>query len=159
MPVQLDDLVTLLGQQGLRHHVDVDQGVIRVVFTTETYHNLRGERLAIVTLSTPDEGRILRGTIERAFEPRDDVPRACALLCEMAAATPLVGVEYDRDCDNLRIVAECGVEDSRPTARQIVSLVGRLVDAAEVWFAARLLADSRPAGSACRRPGREQDAA
>lgn len=159
MALNLDELTTLLGQQGLRHHVDGEQEVIRVVFATETYHNLRGERLAIVTLSTPDKGRILRGTIERAFAPGADVPRACELLCEMAAVTPLVGLEYDRDCDNLRIVAECGVEDSRPTARQVVSLVGRLVDAAEVWFAARLLAESRMAGAASRRPGREQDAA
>jgi hypothetical protein len=155
MAVRLDDVAAALRQGGLRHHVDADQGVIRVIFVTETYRNLRDERLAIVTLSTPEEGRIVRGTIERAFAAGDDASQVCARLCRMAADTPLVGVEYDRDGDNLRLVVESCVEDARPTSRQVLSMIGRLVEAADVWFAAGGLKDA----SFLLESERQQDAA
>lgn len=159
MAAHLEEISALLRQRGLQHHVDADQALIRVVFTTETYRNMRNERLAIVTLSTPDAGRLLRGTIERAFPPGGDAGRDCELLCRMAADTPLVGVEYDRDTENLRMVVESCVEDSRPTTRQVLSMVGRLVEAAEIWFTARQLAGVSAGTAAQPHGGREQGAA
>lgn len=119
MAVGIDDLAALLGACGMRHHVDAEQGVIRVVFVTETYRNLRDERLAIVTLATPEEGRIVRGTIEWAFACGGDAPRACEQFCRMAADTPLVGVEYDADGDNVRMVVESCLEDATATSQQV----------------------------------------
>lgn len=150
---RIEEMAAMLRRHGLRHHVDVELQAIRVVCVTETYRNLRDERIAIVTLSAPEEGRLLRGTIERAFAAGDDASRVCERLCRMAADTPLVGVEYDADLDNLRLVIETFLADARPTPQQVLTMIGCLVDAAEIWFAAGLLATDG------RRGGHKADAA
>lgn len=159
LAARIEDLATLLGACGMRHHADAEQGVIRVVFVTETYRNLRDEQLAIVTLATPEEGRIVRGTIEWAFACGGDAPRACEQFCRMAADTPLVGVEYDPDGDNLRMVVESCLEDAAATSQQVLSMLGRLVSAAEIWFTAARLMDLPAGTTADSRGRREQDAA
>lgn len=159
MALRIEDLAGLLGQCGMRHHVDAEQGVIRVVFVTETYRNLRDERLAIVTLATSEEGRLVRGTIERAFACGSDAERACAVFCRMAADTPLVGVEYDPDGDNLRMVVESCLEDASATSQQVLAMLGRLVSAAETWFTAGRLADLPSGAAVDPRDRHEQGAA
>ena len=55
MPTSLSECAQALSAEGVRHHVDVEQQAIRVAFLTRHYRNLRGERLAIVRIETPDE--------------------------------------------------------------------------------------------------------
>jgi len=94
------------------------------------YRNLRGERLAI---ETPDEGHRCRVSIDRAFAAGADPAAVCVRLCRLAADTPLIGVEFDAEREDLRMVAEMPVEDGAVTRLQLLSLVDRLVEAAEVW--------------------------
>jgi hypothetical protein len=51
----------------------------------------------------------------------------------MAADTPLVGVEYDESMESIRMVIEAVVEDGELTRLQLLSMVDRLVEAAEAW--------------------------
>jgi hypothetical protein len=130
----------------VRHHVDREQGAIRVVFVTRNYHNLRGERLAIVRIDTPDAGHRCRVVIERAFPVGGEADVTCGRLCRLAAATPLVGVEFDADGEDLRLVAEMPVEDGTLTPLQLLSMVDRLVEAAEAWHAVLLAAADTASG-------------
>ena len=135
----------ILSKERVRHHVDVEQNVIRMVFVTRHYRNLRGEKLVIAQISAPDDGRRCRVTIERAFAAGADAAATCLALCRAASDTPLVGVEFDAECENLRLVAETVVEDGVLTRRQLLSMVDSVVEAAEVWQAAAVGADGRAA--------------
>ena len=143
MPTSVSQCAQALADEGVRHHVDHEQQAIRVAFVTRHYRNLRGERLAIVRIETPDGGHRCRVSIERAFAPGPDADAACGLLCRLAADTPLLGVEFDADHEDLRIVAEMPVEDGTLSRLQLLSMVDRLVEAAEVWHCALA---ARPAG-------------
>jgi hypothetical protein len=116
--------------------VDDEEGVIRIVFVTRSYRNLRDERLAIVRLETPDNGCRCRATIERAFACAGSIQTTCVALAGLAAATPLVHAEYDADFENLRLVVETVVEDGSLTRLQVMSMIDRLVEAAEAWHTA-----------------------
>ncbi len=133
MPMTLSRCAAILKQDGVRHHVDTADGTIRAVFVTRHYRNPRGERLAIVQLDTPDDGYRCRAVIQRAFAPGPDVAATCLALCKMAADTPLVGVEYDESMESIRMVIEAVVEDGELTRLQLLSMVDRLVEAAEAW--------------------------
>lgn len=143
MPMSLTDCAKLLTSSGVRHHIDAADAAIRVVFITCHYTNPRGERLAIVRIETPDGGRRLRASIARAFPIEGDPAAACLTFCRMAADTPLVGVEYDAEADDLRLVTEQVVADGRLTKRQLVSTIDRLVEAAEAWHVATRAADRK----------------
>lgn len=137
MPTSLSECAQALVAEGVRHHVDVEEQAIRVVFLTSHYRNLRGERLAIVRIEAPDEGHRCRVSLERAFAPGDDPNVTCARYCRLAAAMPLVGVEFDVDRGNVRLVTEMPVEDGSLTRLQLLTMVDRIVEAAEAWhFAA-----------------------
>lgn len=136
MAFSLDCCAEILSKERVRHHVDVDEDVIRVVFVTRHYRNLRGERLAIAQISMPDDGRRCRVTLERAFAPGSDAAATCLALCRAAAATPLVGVEFDAECDNVRMVVETVVEDAGLTRLQLLWMIDSIIDAAEIWQAA-----------------------
>ena len=140
-PFRLSHCAEILSKERVRHHVDVEHNVIRVVFVTRHYRNLRGEKLAIAQIAAPDDGRRCRVTIERAFAAGPDAAATCLALCRAAADTPLVGIEFDADCENLRMVAETAVEDGGLTRRQLLSMVNSVVDAAEAWQAAAVGAD------------------
>jgi hypothetical protein len=120
MAVSLQQCAEFLAAARIKHHDDVEQGVIRVVRLTQRYQNLRDEKLAILQITTPDEGRRCRVTIERAFAVGPDAAATCRELCRAAADTPLVGVEFDVDYDTLRMVVEVVVEDGELTQRQLV---------------------------------------
>lgn len=135
MPTSVSQCAQMLSAEGVRHHVDVEQDVIRVVFVTRGYRNLRGERLAIVRIDTPDDGFRCRVVIERAFPVGDDAAATCLRYAELAAETPLIGFEYRADVEDLRLVAEVPVEDGMLTPLQLLSLVDRIVEAAELWYA------------------------
>lgn len=135
MAANLSCCAQLLSQTRVRHHLDVEQSLIRMVFVTQHYRNLRGEKLAIAQIATLDDGRRCRVTIERAFAPGPNAAATCLALCKAAANTPLVGVEFDADCENLRLVVETVVEDGGLTGRQLLSMVDSLVEAAEAWQA------------------------
>lgn len=146
MPISLSCCAEFLASEGVRHHVDAEQGAIRVVFVTRQYRNARGEHLAIVRLDTPDEGYRCRVTIDRAFAVADDSAAIIPRLCQLAAETPLVGVEFDAEAGNLRMVVETAVEDGTLTGLQLLSMVDRIVEAAEAWheaLAAAATADDR----------------
>lgn len=133
MPTSIADCAQLLSQQGLRHHVDRDEAVIRLVFVTRQYRNLRGEKLIVMSIETPDEGHRVRLSISRAFASTHD-PAAVALgACRLAADTPLVAVEFDPDSDDLRMVVEAAVEDGSLAPLQLMAMIDRLVEAAETW--------------------------
>lgn len=136
MPMSLSCCATILSRDGVRYHVDAEEGTIRAVFVTRQYRNPRGERLAIVRIETPDDGYRCRVAIERAFAVGPDAAATCLTLCRMAADTPLVGIEYDEPEEDLRMVIEAVVEDGELTRLQLLSMVDRLVEAAEVWHVA-----------------------
>jgi hypothetical protein len=133
MPTNLSQISTLLTKDGVRHHVDAEQQVIRAVFVTRCYKNLRGERLLVVHIETPDDGCRCRVSIPRAFAVTGDVAAICTVLCRLAADTPLVAAEFDADFEDLRMVVEMVVEDGSLTALQLLSMIDRLVEAAEAW--------------------------
>ena len=136
MPLTIDQCARLLSEARVRHHVDADQAVVRLVFVTRQYRNLRGERLAIAQIALPDGGRRCRVTLERAFVVDSGLAEACLACCRAAADTPLVGVECDPECENLRLVVEAAVEDGQLTRRQLLAMVDALIEAAEIWHAA-----------------------
>lgn len=136
MPLTLEQCARLLSEARVRHHVDAEEAVVRLVFVTRQYQNLRGERLAIAQIALPDAGRRCRVTLERAFAVGSDLAADCLALCRAAAATPLVGVECDPECENLRLVVEAAVEDGKLTRRQLLSMVDALIEAAEIWHLA-----------------------
>ncbi len=159
MPMSLFQCGGILTRDGVRHHVDADDGAIRAVFVTRQYRNLRGERLAIVRIETPDEGYRCRVSIDRAFAIGPDPSATCRALCRMAADTPLVGIEYDEPAESLRIVIETVIEDGDLTRLQLLAMVDRLVEAAEVWHVA-LNATAPPlARGGQGRPRAKRDAA
>jgi hypothetical protein len=117
----------------VRHHVDVEQGVIRVLWITRDYLSLRQENLAILQITAPDDGQRCRVTLERAFAVGRDPAATCLELCRAAADTPGVGIEFDAGVDNLRMVVEAAVEDGELTQRQLAVMIGSLAEAAERW--------------------------
>ena len=133
MPIGLKECSQMLAAEAVRHHVDEEDQVIRITFVTRTYCNLRGEKLAIVRLETPDDGHRCRVSIERAFACDGDIAATCMLVACLAADAPLVHAEYDADFENLRMVVETVVEDGAITPLQLMSMIDRLVEAAEVW--------------------------
>lgn len=133
MPTSIAECARLLSQQGLRHHVDADEAVIRLVFVTRQYRNRRDEKLAVLSLTTPDEGGRVRICLARAFEPGRDPAALCLAACRLAADAPLVSVEFDTDGEDLRLVVEAAVEDGALTPLQVMSMIDRLVEAAETW--------------------------
>jgi hypothetical protein len=133
MPVDVRWCSEMLDQEGVRHHVDAEENAVRIVFITRTYRNLRDENFAIVRLETPDDGTRCRVSIERAFACEDDVASVALTACRLAAATPLVNAEIDSDFDNLRLVVETVVEDGSLTRLQLMSMIDRIVEAAELW--------------------------
>jgi hypothetical protein len=145
MAFRLECCAGILSKERVRHHVDVEHNVIRLVFVTRHYRNLRGENLAIAQIAAPDDGRRCLVTIERAFAPGPDAAATCLALCRAASETPLVGIEFDAECENLRLVAETVVEDGGLTPRQLLSMVDSVVEAAEAWQVAVVRADGRAA--------------
>ena len=133
MPTSLSQISKLLAGDGVRHHIDAEQGVIRAVFVSRCYKNLRGERLLVVHIETPDDGCRCRVSVPRAFAATGDVAATCIALCQLAADTPLVSAEFDADFEDLRMVVETVVEDGDLTALQLLSMIDRLVEAAEIW--------------------------
>ena len=145
MPTSLSTCATLLTREKLRHHLNAHEGAIRLVFVTRHYENPRGEKLAIVRIDTPDDGRRLRASIVRAFAPDGDPAATCLACCRLAADTPLVGVEYDAEGEGLRLVVETVIEDGRLTKRQLLATIDRLVAAAEAWHVGLRATARRPA--------------
>jgi hypothetical protein len=135
MPISLSQCSQLLSLDGVRHHVDAGAGAIHAIFVTRQYKNLRGEKLIVMNIEVPDEGHRCRVSIPRAFAVDGDVAATCLSFCRLAADTPLVSVEYDADFEDLRLVAEVPVEDGGLTGLQLLSMVDRCVEAAEIWAA------------------------
>jgi len=133
MPTSIADCAHLLAEQGLRHHVDCEEAVIRLVFVTRQYRNLRGEKLVVMSIEAPDDGRRVRASIARAFTVGADPAAVCLVACRQAADTPLVAVEFDADFDDLRLVVETPVDDGSLSQLQLMSMIDRLVEAAEAW--------------------------
>ena len=133
MPTSIADCAHLLAEQGLRHHVDCEEAVIRLVFVTRQYRNLRGEKLIVMSIEAPDDGHRVRASITRAFAVGADPAAVCLVACRLAADTPLVAVEFDADFSDLRLVVETAVEDGSLSQIQLVSMIDRLVEAAEAW--------------------------
>ncbi len=131
MPLNMRRYAQLLAEQGLKHHLDAEEGVLRMLLVTRVYRNARGENVLILTVDAPDDGDRLRARIAFAFPPGDDPARLCLLLCRLTAETPLVAVEFDAEREDLALVAEMPVIDGSVTVRQLLALVNGLVAAAE----------------------------
>lgn len=158
MATNLSRCARMLTDDGVRHHVDREQGVIRAAFVTRHYRNSRDEKLAIVQIDTPDDGHRCRVVLPRAFTPGDDPAATCLRLCQLAADTPLVKIEcggMESAGEELRLVIETVVEDGRLTRLQLLSMVDRLVEAAEAWHLA-LAAAPTSAQHGGRSPGRRR---
>jgi hypothetical protein len=146
MPTSIADCAHLLAEQGLRHHVDAEEAVIRLVFVTQQYRNLRGEKLIVMSIEAPDDGQRVRVCIARAFAVDTDPAAVCLAACRLAADTPLVAVEFDADFSDLRLVVETAVEDGSLSQIQLVSMIDRLVEAAEAWAPAMATGCRFPCG-------------
>ena len=146
MSTSLSDCSGLLSQAGIRHHVDAEDGAIHVVFVTRDYTNARGERLAVVRIETPDEGRRMRMSVARAFPTNGDPAATCLALCRLAAETPLVGVTCDPRGADLGLAAEAAVEDGPLTAPQVCALLDGLIAALETWHVTLQAPRFRPRG-------------
>ena len=149
MATSLRTCAKFLAREGVRHHVDEDDAAIRVVLVTRRYRNLRGERLLIVRIKTPDDGHRCRVSIPRAFAVGPDPAATVARLCRLSAETPFVAVEYDAHTEDVRLVAEMPIEDGRLTQLQLLTLVDRVVAAAEAWHAS-LVTGTRRSGPPSR---------
>lgn len=141
MPLNMRRYAQLLAEQGLKHHLDAEEGVLRMLLVTRGYRNARGENILILTVDAPDDGDRLRARIAFAFPPGDDPARLCLLLCRLTVETPLVAVEFDAEREDLALVAEMPVIDGSVTARQLLALVNGLVAAAEEC---QIVIDSHP---------------
>lgn len=133
MATSLSKCAAILSRARIRHHVDAEESVIRLVFVTRQYRNLRGEKLLIAMLETPDDGRRCRLAVRRAFAADGDVAATCLEMCRLAADTPLVSVEFDADCEDLRMVVETIVEDGELSAGQLMAMIDGVVGAADCW--------------------------
>ena len=133
MATNLSRCAAMLSRARIRHHVDAEESVIRLVFVTRHYRNLRGEKLLIAMLETPDDGRRCRVAVRRAFAADGDVAATCLAMCRLAADTPLVSVEFDADCEDLRMVVETTVEDGELSTAQLMAMIDGLVGAADCW--------------------------
>lgn len=158
MPTSIAACARLLKKLGLRHHVDPDDDVIRLVFVTREYRNLRGEHLVVMGLETPDDGRRVRACISRAFAPGHDPAHTCLALCRLAAEIPVVAVEFASDQADLRLVAEVPVEDGSLSAAQLAAMIDRLVEAAEAAMPALASFQGQPPGGS-RATNRKRGAA
>jgi len=156
MPISLPCCADFLAQEGVRHHLDVEAGAILVAFVTRQYQNARGEKLAVVRIDLPDEGYRFRVALDRAFPVGQDAAAACATLCRLAADTPLVRIEFDAAFENLRMVIDAVVEDGSLTRLQVLSMVDRLVEAAEAWHAALADLHRTRAATPDTKPGRRR---
>lgn len=131
MAVTIGELAELCAAGGLRHHLDAEEGTIRVVFVTRDYVNARGERLAILRIEAVEGGTRCRVVLERAFATGRRAAATCLAICEATGDVPLVRIEHDRASRSLRLVAELAIEDGTVTARQLFALIDGLVEAAE----------------------------
>jgi len=136
MAVTIKQLASALAAGGIRHHVDVDDHVIRVVFVTKRYLNPRGERLAILQLEATDGGNTCRASLPRSFPAGSALPDRCLSLCQALADVPLARLEHDPASDTLQLTAELPVEDGELTPRQVFALLDAIVEAAEAGEAA-----------------------
>lgn len=141
MSLNVQCYAQLLAEQGLKHHLDAEEGVLRMLLVTRGYRNARGENILILTVDAPGDGDRLRARIPFAFPPGDDPARLCLLLCRLTTGTPLVAVEFDAEREDLTLVAEMPVIDGSVTARQLLALVDGLVAAAEEW---QIVIDAHP---------------
>lgn len=150
MAVTIDELATLCGVAGLRHHLDAEEGVVRVVLVTKCYVNPRAERLAIMRIEAAEAGTRCRVALERAFALERRAAATCLALCRATSDVPLVRLEHDEASRSLRLVAEMPIEDGQVTPRQLCALIDGVVAAAE---AGQQALATRKRGSAA--PGRE----
>jgi hypothetical protein len=131
MPLTLEQLSGLLRQQGLRHHLDEENRLVRIVFATRRYRNLRGEHLAIVELGVSRDGGACQVAISRAFRPTGGCGPACLALCTELSDSAFVSVRHDAELAILGLTAAIPVEDGAVTAEQLFALVDQLIEAAE----------------------------
>lgn len=133
MRALLADYGRLLDKAGMAHHLDREDGVVRLVFVTRRYRNLRGERLAIVTLTAADDGRSCQATIERAFAAGDDPAATCLAACRLAQASRGVAVAVDAASATLSLSMTTVLEGTRLTGGQLLAMIDTLVMTAEAW--------------------------
>ena len=131
MAVTIGELAELCAAGGLRHHLDAEEGTIRVVFVTRCYCNARGERLAILRIEAADGGAQCRVVLERAFATGRRVAATVLTVCDATGDLPFVRLEHDATNRSLRLLAEIPLEDATMTARQLFALLDSVVEAAE----------------------------
>jgi len=131
MAVTIGELAAVCTTGGLRHHLDAEEQVIRLMLGTKAYVNARAERLAIVRIEAAAGGERCRVVLERAFTAGRHAAARCLAVCRATSDVPLVRLEHDPTSRSFRLVAEMPVEDAVVTARQLFALLDRVVEAAE----------------------------
>jgi len=131
MAIDLTELAVLLRVSGIRHHVDVEEGVIRVVWVTRSFENLRGERHAILRIEPTCAGRVCRVTLARVADCGERAAASCERLARVAAHEPLVGVEYDPLKADLRLAAAAWVEHREFAPTELLAMIRGVIGAAE----------------------------
>lgn len=136
MPVTIEMLSQVLSAGGIRHHVDVEEQAIRVIFVTRRYVSPRSEKLAILRVEAADGGGLCRAVLERAFAGGQRATDTCFAICTALAGVPLVRVEPDPKGDAFRLVADLPVADGDPTPGQLCAILDAVVEGAEACQAA-----------------------
>lgn len=136
MPVTIETLSHQLSAGGVRHHVDVEEQAIRVVFVTRRYVSPRSEKLAIIRVTAAAGGTLCRVVLERAFTRGPHVADTCLAVCEALAGVPLVRMEHDAEGDAFRLVADLPAADGDPTPGQLFAILDAVVEGAEACQAA-----------------------
>lgn len=121
----------LLEKAGIRHHLDSEQGVIRVVFCTTAYRNPRGERFAIVTLDAPIGSGCLRATIAPAFTAGPSLAVVCRTASALVDDLPSIGVRHDAATGSISLSCTLLLGRGRVSVDGICLLLDEVVSAAE----------------------------
>lgn len=109
--------------------------MIRVVFMTHSYQNLRGERFALLTLTAAEDEQACHAAIDRAFAAGDDPAATCLAACRLARETPGIAVGFDDASGSLSIGVSTMLEGARLTSPQLLAMLDKLVITAEDWHA------------------------
>lgn len=124
-------LSALLATHGLRHHVDDEELVIRIVLPMRRYLSLRREPLAVVRIEITDMGQTCRASIAPGFRPEGSLAAACLAIAGGLIDCSCVAVHHAAGSDTLDLVAAMPFDSASVTADQLCVLIDHLGAAAD----------------------------
>lgn len=127
----IHQLSALLASHGIRHHLDDEELVIRIVLPMRRYLSLRREPLAVVRIEITDTGQICRASIAPGFRPDGNLATACLAIASGLIDQSCVAVHHAAGSDTLDLVAAMPFDAASATADQLCALIDHLCAAAD----------------------------